>query len=444
VRRGVFVLVLGVLVALVAGPAGPAGASVVRASGAMTPAHVVRALAAGDLDRDGRADIVVAYEHMGRRARAHVAVLKGDRGGGFRSVTNLLLPRAVVAMGLADLDSDGRLDVVVALKGQMLFALRGDGKGGLGRFGATVLLPQGVGRVIPGDVDGDGAPDLITSSRWPTPARITILKGDGRGGFQVLSSPVLVGADHSFIQGVATGDFDANGRADVVVARTAGFGNSVPFPIEGRIDVLAGRAGADLAVSASVPIAPPGSQALGGELASGDVDGDGHADVVISWSADHHGGALSVLRGDGSGSLLPATDSSLGAPILDVTAADLNHDGRTDLVFTSECGAAGTAVSTGTAFALRVSTGCSAPSGSPIRPAVGDVNADGNPDFVDADYDGGGIIVYHLNGRGGIRGICVHQLGRDKDHYLAGPAHPSCDDAWAVTHASGLYSGPAG
>ena len=120
-------------------------------------------MAAGDLDGDGRPDLVTGNE-PGRS----VSVL---RGPAFEARHDYLLGAYPTALALSDLDRDGRLDVTVTLGGLGAIAIlhnRGDASLAPPRRYRAGRSP---GALAAGDLDGDGAPDLVTANTLTTPSR---------------------------------------------------------------------------------------------------------------------------------------------------------------------------------------------------------------------------------------------------------------------------------
>jgi hypothetical protein len=229
-------------------------------------------LALGDLDRDGDLDVATTDDE------AHaVAVLLGDGRGGFRPA-----PRSPIRVGrqpyppaLGDLNGDGRLDVVTPdVESGTLSVLLGDGGGGFGAAsGSPIRVTTRPYSVALGDLDGDGRLDAVATH--DDCSLVTILLGDGRGGFRAAAgSPLDVGrrAWKAVIH-----DLDRDGRSDVVLG--AGDG----------VIVMLGDGRGGLASAPGSPL-PAGRGAW--SVAVGDLDGDGQADVA---TADVESGTLSVL-----------------------------------------------------------------------------------------------------------------------------------------------------
>ena len=118
-------------------------------------------VAIGDLNRDGKADLVTTHWEKNQ-----LTVLAGDGSGGFTEVTGSPFNLGSSAWGvkLADLDRDRTLDVAAA-GGSGLRLMLGDGKG-VFKTAAGSPYPAGRGawRLAIGDINGDGKPDIATSN----------------------------------------------------------------------------------------------------------------------------------------------------------------------------------------------------------------------------------------------------------------------------------------
>jgi FG-GAP-like repeat len=177
---------------------------------------------------------------------------------------------------VADLNGDGKADIVSTnLEGDNVTILLGDGKGGF-RQPAGSPFPCGDSpfNVAIGDVNGDGIPDLaIVNSPSSTSDRtgrdgLTILLGDGKGGFtRMAGSPFLTGKRPNM---VAIGDINGDGVGDVVVSNPDD--DTITIFTMSRKGTVAGR------TTLSVSGHPKG-------LAIRDLNGDGKADIVVTNSA---------------------------------------------------------------------------------------------------------------------------------------------------------------
>jgi len=214
-------------------------------------AGTVSMVALRDLTGDGLLDAVV-----GNGLGGGVSVLAGTGRGGFGR------PRTIIAsqerFDVADLDGDGRLDVVTVDQGQ----LHGWGQSADGRFllrWSSPLGPSPSGIAV-GDVTGDGRAEIVVGD-LAAPEGITVLSGaDGqpRATVPVINWPPLA---------VATGDIDGDTVGDIV-----------------SVDFYNGLIGVSL-TWAGVPTAqqyPGNDPHLFGlrDLLVADVTQDGRADVV--------------------------------------------------------------------------------------------------------------------------------------------------------------------
>jgi hypothetical protein len=159
-----------------------------------------------------------------------------------------------------------------------------------------------------GDFDIDGNADLLVRD---TANNLEFLKGNGNGTFQPgVNTAAPVGSYP------AVGDFDGDGRPDLAIASTSG------------VTVLL-NAGGGTFLSPVVYRAGPAA-ITAAVLAMGDFNGDGFADLAV-----RDGDTVSILLGKGDGSFqAPLTDSAPTQPFT-ILVADLNRDGKADLITTS-------------------------------------------------------------------------------------------------------------
>ncbi|HSD29991.1 MAG TPA: VCBS repeat-containing protein [Vicinamibacteria bacterium] len=229
-------------------------------------------LALGDVDRDGALDVATTDDE------AHVvAVLLGDGRGGFRPASRspFGVGRQPYPLALADLNGDGRLDIVTPdVESGTLSVLLGDGRGGFERAeGSPIRVTARPYSVAVGDLAGDATLDAVTTH--DDVSLVTVLRGDGRGGFRVApGSPVDVGrrAGKAVIR-----DLNRDGKSDLVLGSGHG------------VIVMLGDGRGGFAPAPGSPL-PTGRGSW--SVAVGDFDGDGRADVA---TADVESGSISVL-----------------------------------------------------------------------------------------------------------------------------------------------------
>jgi len=243
--------------------------------------------------------------------------------------------------------------------------------------------------IVSADFNGDGLLDLAVGNA--DTSNVEILLGAGAGEF----SPVLDGdinsnsstpSDIDYVAtgsgptAMATGDFNGDGKPDVIVAS----GN-------GSYTVLLGQGnGAFTATTYSVSSLLSGSPV---QLAVGDFNGDGFADVAIASSGNN---AVVILLGNGNGTFAASsTPSNAGNPYA-VAVGDFNGDGKQDLAVGGLTGAFGILLGNGDGtFAIGQNLG----QGGATSLVVGDFNGDGIADIADVN-NGGSLNIVSMQGKG--------------------------------------------
>ncbi len=145
-------------------------------------------VAIGDLNGDGKPDVVVANPSLN-----NIGIFLNTGSGALGPGAFLAVQGRPDSISLADLNSDGHLDLLLVLVdssgGTHLQMMLGDGKGG---FAAPIAVQTGSispsTNTVVADFNGDGLLDIAFGVAAPPP-QIAILFGDGHGGF---SAPALV------------------------------------------------------------------------------------------------------------------------------------------------------------------------------------------------------------------------------------------------------------
>jgi FG-GAP-like repeat len=272
----------------------------------------------GDFNRDGNIDLVVP-----NHASPFVTVLLGDGRGAFRPIHIRTDSRPHPhAVAVADYDRDGKLDVAIDSWGDnQIELLRGDGVGRLespGRRFAVSRRPYH--RLRTADFNKDGAPDIVTTNLDGN--SVTILLGDGHGGFhEAAGSPFSAGASP---WSVAIDDFNGDGNLDLV---TIPYDRDLTDPRQVAATVLSGDGHGGFRETAHLVLHDCHQP---NRLATGDIDADHRPDIVISCSDS---GNIVVFRNTKHG--FEQTVGPLPGRPEGVAIADLNGDGRNDIVVAS-------------------------------------------------------------------------------------------------------------
>ena len=233
-----------------------------------------------------------------------------------------MLPPLTIGAGansvrLADMDSDGDLDAVVAgAGGQNVQVLQNIGGGMLTPLGTFMTLGTGVLGIALGDLDNDGDIDVAVTNQSTN--NVSVLRNQGTGSLGTAST-FGVGTNPNNLD---IGDLDNDGYADIIV------GNDAPA---GTLSFLKNNAGTGFTVT---PILN-GIGANPRTLALGDVDGDGDLDVATGNCGDN---SVSVLLNNGVGVFAPVINTPFPAVANPngIAMADVDGDGDLDIATASK------------------------------------------------------------------------------------------------------------
>ncbi len=243
------------------------------------------------------------------------------------------------ATTLADVDHDGRLDLVAWAKDGAGRILRNEGRGVLTAAGMVGEDNAGATSLAAGDLDGDAHPDIVAA---PQGKALIAFRGDGAGGFDGGREFGRPGANS-----ITLADLDDDGDLDVLAGyAAAGTAESPAAPTDddaapSRQLALTGaqsyiyRNDGDGNFSWDGAEQPIGDgKSFTRALAVGDLDADGDPDLVMGNSGPS-GGREWVYINSGAGAFAPKDGRELpGDPdnTNSVALGDLNGDGALDIV----------------------------------------------------------------------------------------------------------------
>ncbi|MGB6773845.1 MAG: FG-GAP-like repeat-containing protein [Terriglobales bacterium] len=357
------------------------------------------AVAVADFNGDGHPDLAVANGCLSSTICyvSGVSILLGNGDGTFQTpVTYSTGGVQATSIAVADLNGDGHPDIVVVNQCQ-------SSPGGCANGGLSVLLGNGDGTfqtpvtyssggsttdsVVIGDVNGDGHLDLAVAN---FEGGVGVLLGNGDGTFQ---APVSYNGGYD-PNSVAIGDVNGDGHLDLVVAdlcQDSGCAN-------GAVSVLLGNGDGTF----QAPVTYSSGGIFSYSTAIGDVNGDGHPDLVVSniyCGADCFNSAVGVLIGNGDGTFQAPITYNAGGGVTALVITDVNGDGHRDLLMTNAAlacngicgGVAELMLGVGDGTFPTVATyssggftsdGFEENGNMPTAIALADVNDDGSPDLL--------------------------------------------------------------
>jgi len=311
-----------------------------------------RGSAIGDLNGDGRGDVVVT-----NASTTTISVLLNTGSGKLAAKTDYTVGNFPYVVVIGDLNGDGKQDLATANSGGNTMSVllnTGSGKFATHTTYATGTAPRGL---VIADFNRDGKPDLVTANYSSNTISVFINKGNGtfatKADYAAGSGPF----------GMTTGDYNGDGHADVAVANSSTTTMSVLMndgdgTFGTKVDYITG----------TTPLNPT----------TADFDGDGKADLAV---VNNGSTTVSVFINSGTGSFRPKVDYATGAGPNTVTSGDLNGDGKPDMAVSNF---STTTVSiyinngNGT-FATQVPYTAGS---NPLVVSMADMNGDGKADLV--------------------------------------------------------------
>jgi FG-GAP-like repeat/FG-GAP repeat len=291
-------------------------------SGGNEPSSVVTA----DFNGDGKLDLVVA-NFGGGGGVPNLVLFLGNGDGTFSkpvAIVTETFPNLPLYIAVADFNGDGKPDLAVTTTVNVtIFLGKGDGT-----FNTPVNYPDDAApsAIAISDFNHDGNLDLAVSNENENGNNVSILLGNGNGTFQAaVNYPAGFGP-----ASIAVGDFNGDGNPDLVVANASSADNGAGGT---TISVLLGNGNGTFQAPVSYL---SGSEPIG--VAVGDFNSDGKLDIVAANFGAGNGTTISLLLGNGDGTFQAAVEYDVGMGPVFVAAADLTHKGLLDLVVANDDG----------------------------------------------------------------------------------------------------------
>jgi hypothetical protein len=276
------------------------------------------AYAAADVNGDGKLDLVVLSSDIVSNA-IYVTALLGNGDGTFVAAPSMTIAAGFTTSGaiaVADFNGDGIPDIAVstgASNGNLLLLGKGDGT-----FVSSPLPNAADYSMLVGDFNKDGIPDLVMSSG-------ALLLGKGDGTFQATTVPFPAPGAYS----IGVGDFNGDGNPDLV-ATMPGTGTNFGTTVV----VLLGAG--DGTFPQTVTMTEPSTLGIYVTVgAVGDFNGDGILDLALAgclYECVYAPSEITILLGDGTGHFALSSQFTEGFGADFMLSPDLNGDGLSDLL----------------------------------------------------------------------------------------------------------------
>ena len=311
-----------------------------------------------DFNGDGLEDLVYADTAGG----VWIALSKGD--GTFATPVSIGLPASACEVNYAaaaDLDGDGKVDLVIPYASDAACGSGGGGPSGYfvalgngdGTFGAATFVATGTElySVTLGDINGDGIPDLViddTPFLYGSGFQLSVALGNGDGTFST-SASVL---QSYVVSNISIADINNDGKADLVVSAEEVQGSDVST---GGILTMIGNGDGTF----NSPSLIGGGNFFDG-IQTADVNNDGNLDIVASLfnytgqAVNYYG--MVTLLGYGNGQFAAPYNSLESVGSTNVIAGHFVSDGAFDVITSSSVGTALFVGQGGSSLALSTSS----------------------------------------------------------------------------------------
>lgn len=274
-----------------------------------------RDIIAGDIDGDGKPDLIVANPNSNS-----VSVLRNTSTIGVLSFVrrDFVTAEGPNSVAVADFDADGKLDVVISTS-TLGSVLRNVSTPGNIAFNGKIDVQMGSfpTDIVVGDIDGDGKPDIATSN---LSERLAVVRNQSTPGNINFATRVDFLTESSS-RSLTIGDFDGDGKYDLAL------------PNDGSVSIFRNSSSPGNVAFAARANFISGSS--GFHIASADIDGDGKLDLAsANWLATL-AQRVSVIRNTGNVGIPSfATNISLtsGRGPYAIAVGDLGQDGKPELI----------------------------------------------------------------------------------------------------------------
>jgi fibronectin type 3 domain-containing protein len=339
------------------------------------------AVAIGDVNGDGKNDVVMTTSSYADPLNDYkIFVFLQNSTGGLNSPIKYSVSGTPESVGIADLNNDGKKDVVVGNDRKNIEVFIQNQSGGLNP--GVAYATTNSTSIKTGDFNHDGLMDVAGIGWGSNSADVLLQKSDG-----LLGTPTTYSVQHAGYDELEAGDVNNDGLTDLIVM--SGQGYTPP-----NISILYQQSnGFSLPSSSRV-----GVNQLTNGVAVGDINNDNLNDVIVSYGGNSPSSFIGTFNQNSQGTLNPVVNYAAYDCPGPVEVADVNSDGRMDIIALN---GGWNALS----LYLQDNNGNMMPyslyqlpyasSYNPQGLAIGDINSDGYADVAIADYNNGLVILNH-------------------------------------------------
>lgn len=303
-------------------------------------------VALGDVNGDRKLDVIVSHGIDSTSGTGVINVLLGNGDGTLQPPITTTVDHFPFAMyGVWDFNGDGKLDVLCVAhdptetaRSLVLFLGNGDGSFTL----ASASQPGDSHTAVVADMNHDGKLDVIMPTRYNA---VAVFFGNGDGSFQ----PSFQSGAPAPTFTLSAGDFDNDGKPDLVTTSPQQYVCTTEPPhcaptVPGSAAVLLGKGDGTFGGPGIIASADYGFSAVG------DFDGDGNLDFAAGSA-----GTLDFYLGNGKGGGSAPSSVSFAVGVTHNATADLDGDGFTDMVLLDPSPTVKVALNTTPTFSLGAS-----------------------------------------------------------------------------------------
>ena len=338
-------------------------------------------IAVGDVTGEGKPDVVF----ISNDDSAQIKIFRGKGNGNFATPQTLSRGFGAADFRLADVNGDGKLDIVGVGPLYTMLNL------GNGRFGPQMVQPQPLGgqELALEDFNGDKILDVATTGPY---GDVHVGLGKGDGSFTPVHNYPFISY---FGLSIAAGDWTGDGKVDLVISEAYGQSSNLIALLEGGGDGSFGR----------VTYWVTGY----GDPTPVQLNNDGKVDLVALSFFSETGGVCATLSNGHGG--FKAPQNGEGAEVGSLARGDVNGDGKLDFVIVAQFSKSDTKSVAKTFTFINQGNGVFAPPVVSTVKTIGALDRPSDPHLVDIDNDGHLDLITGFEHNGKQRGNVWVLLG---------------------------------